>query len=363
MVTVKLLCRKIKSGKAYSIYLRYYDTNLKKVIGSETLNLEVSKNYFSRGENTVERISAKDKTQMQLAENILIQRKSEILGDRFSISLIENRKEKVNIMKEIEKEVEIKGHRTYFAMLHHLKKYVNEGSKIEEEMEGFQVFLLNQNKKNGDKLSQTSVHHYMNRMRIIMDILEEKRIIPKKIQANIIKENRKETVYLSVEEIQRIMNTEVDEKYKIIKYAYLFSCFTGLRRSDILNLKWADVCGSVLKIWTIKTKSQEEIVLPETALYILSLLEKGSENVFKFSVGKIAKALDYLAKKAEIDKKIRFHSSRHTFGTVLYEAGVDIYTVQKLLTHKNIASTMIYAHIKNADKKKAVDKLPNLKMK
>ncbi len=64
------------------------------------------------------------------------------------------------------------------------------------------------------------------------------------------------------------------------------------------------------------------------------------------------------ARKAEINKYITFHTARHTFATMLLTCDIDLYTVSKMLGHKNINTTQVYAKIVDHKKDEAVQKLP-----
>jgi site-specific recombinase XerD len=66
-------------------------------------------------------------------------------------------------------------------------------------------------------------------------------------------------------------------------------------------------------------------------------------------------------KRAGITKKISFHNARHTFATLSLSCGVDIYTVSKLLGHKRLETTEIYARVIDERKRQAVELLPRLK--
>lgn len=65
-------------------------------------------------------------------------------------------------------------------------------------------------------------------------------------------------------------------------------------------------------------------------------------------------------KSAGINKHITFHCARHTFAVMMLDVGVDLYTVSKLLGHKSIESTQVYAKILDKNKKAAVDKIPQI---
>lgn len=64
-------------------------------------------------------------------------------------------------------------------------------------------------------------------------------------------------------------------------------------------------------------------------------------------------------KAAGIDKHITFHCGRHTFAVMMLDLGVDLYTVSKLLGHKSIETTQVYAKILDKNKQSAVDRIPD----
>ena len=69
-----------------------------------------------------------------------------------------------------------------------------------------------------------------------------------------------------------------------------------------------------------------------------------------------------MAKRAGITKVVSFHKSRHTFATLSLSSGIDIYTVSKLLGHKNLGMTQIYARVVDERKKQAVAMLPSIEV-
>jgi site-specific recombinase XerD len=66
------------------------------------------------------------------------------------------------------------------------------------------------------------------------------------------------------------------------------------------------------------------------------------------------------AKAAGIKKNVTFHVARHTYATLLLYYGADLYTVSKLLGHKNVKTTQIYAKVMDGTKRKAVNLIPQL---
>lgn len=166
--------------------------------------------------------------------------------------------------------------------------------------------------------------------------------------------------FLSIEEVKALISTDCD--LPIVKQAFLFSCFCGLRVSDVEALTWGMiskdngnyVCNIVMK----KTKEQLYLPLSKEALKWLPNRgeAKDQDNVFPLpSDSCVYKYLQQWVKAAGITKHVSFHVSRHTFATMMISLGSDLYTVSKLLGHTNIKVTEVYAKLVNAKKFEAVN--------
>ena len=170
--------------------------------------------------------------------------------------------------------------------------------------------------------------------------------------------------FLTEKELTILSKTETNNVE--VKRAYIFSCFTGLRKSDIKNLKWSQIKENKLYFTQTKTKGVEYLPLSETALKYLYLNVnqseiKGDKKVFDLGEAEtINNNLRAWVKKAKIDKYLTFHSGRHTFATLALSNGIDLYTVSKMLGHKSIKMTEIYAKIINKTVEEAITKLPRL---
>ena len=166
--------------------------------------------------------------------------------------------------------------------------------------------------------------------------------------------------YLKEDEVNTLVNACADHLKPIVVTALN----TGMRRTEILELKWADVDIDNRKIILKKTKNNEVRVLPISKTLLAEFTElynsRKGEYVFTDSKGKsfgdIKKSFLTAIKKANITD-FRFHDLRHTFGSHLVMQGVNIRTVQHLMGHKDITMTMRYSHLSPEHIQSAIEKL------
>ena len=162
-------------------------------------------------------------------------------------------------------------------------------------------------------------------------------------------------VYLDKEELDafRKMYVQLPEGTTLFKSLemYLFSCYCGLRISDVVTLKWSEVDLENSLIVKTQVKTKEEVKAPIFEYTRALLLKKSNSGkllgtdgyVFGDScIQVINRRLKELAEMAGVDKHITFHSSRHTFATLLVMDGVSIYKIQKFLGHKSVGMTERY---------------------
>ena len=171
--------------------------------------------------------------------------------------------------------------------------------------------------------------------------------------------------YLTIDEVKKMIHTPCSNEQ--VKYAYLFSCLCGLRLSDIKALKWADLTkdNEQWRISVLMQKTQNNLYLPLSpeALKWIPERDTAEDNIPIFNLPSDTR-LSIILKKwtlnANINKRITFHTARHTNATMLLTLGADIYTVSKLLGHTQIKTTQIYAKIVDKKKDDAVNLIPNL---
>ena len=175
-----------------------------------------------------------------------------------------------------------------------------------------------------------------------------------------------EKEHLSRQELVNLANTPCSSE--VLKKAFLFSCLTGLRKSDIKQLTWDKIQpygdgGMYVTLRMQKTKELVNNPISNEALELIGYNDgdenrKPTDKVFVGFNDSLTQApLKNWLKEAGITKHITYHCSRHTLGSLQVEAGTSVYTVQHILGHKNVSTTQIYAAMADESKRESVDKI------
>jgi site-specific recombinase XerD len=177
-------------------------------------------------------------------------------------------------------------------------------------------------------------------------------------------------VVLSMEEVEKLENMtfSTDEFYlELVRDMFLFSCYTGLRFSDMCLLTYESINhdreGMCLNIVAKKTKKQ--LLLPLYKLHERKpelIIQKYRNEVIyerglifhKYSNQYFNRTLKNLAARAGIAKAITSHVARHTFATHL-ASKVPIHVLKAILQHAKIETTMVYLHLSNKIVNDALD--------
>ena len=177
-----------------------------------------------------------------------------------------------------------------------------------------------------------------------------------------LRENGSRTRFLDSEEIRRLLDAATDEFHPILMTAI----HTGMRRGEILNLRWSDVDFKNRIVTVQESKSGRKRMIPiddslyETLRVLPSRFQKG--YVFPSPVNPGKPRFDLVRQWRNVTGKIqlenvRFHDLRHTFASHLVMNGVDIKTVQELLGHSSLTMTMRYSHLAPDHRLRAVKTL------
>lgn len=161
--------------------------------------------------------------------------------------------------------------------------------------------------------------------------------------------------YLTEDELQRFMTVELRRyKQRQIRDIFVFCAFTGLAYADVRKLTFDDIQTSFDgELWLIakrkKTNVTFHVKLLPIAKQLIEQYRALAKSNFVFPVPSNAenmnRSLRRIAKQCGINKRISSHVARHTFATRLITKGVDVYTVSKMLGHKDIRTTQIYAQV------------------
>lgn len=268
----------------------------------------------------------------------------------------------------------------------HLKKY--KGDKITMKQvdksfcEGFVLYLANamtigsetdrkKGKHRPKPLAKSTARLYFNTFVTALNEAVRDDIIQTNPANRLKKEEKKPIMkssnkrpYLEKTELEALINTPCLSD--VVKQAFLFACFCGLRISDIRSLKWGDIKkkenGIVIEKEQVKTRQIITVPLGKIAVECMPQRGNAKDDDLVFDLP-IYFTINYdikqWAKKAGLDKTVTFHTARHTYATSLLTLGVEICTTSNLLGHQNIKTTQIYAEIVDKKKFEAVNLLDN----
>jgi len=344
---IKIRYRKNPSN-FYSLYLDYWDgTNRHR----ENLKLYLS----GKSKDAVS-----DKNKLKLALNIRNKKEIQLIEDESGMPLSSS-KEAVNFIEFFKIFSNTKKDTNYRISHDHFRKYYKKDfidiKKVDYEISfGFINYLLSL------KITNYTAQHYFAAFKATLNhALKLRKIDYNPANTLTIKYQRKHIERLTLNELRDLINTEC--KYNDVKNGFLFSCFTGLRLSDIRNLTFSNIMNDHVIIIMQKTKTEADIKMNETAKKILDEQRKVKIDKFVFHIphgGKTSKRLSNWISKAKIEKKITFHCARHTFGCLLVEHGVDVFNVKKLMGHQDIKTTLQYVEKVDTIQDQSIDKLPVL---
>ncbi len=373
---VKLRKKKLKSGKI-SLYLEYYKGSYLDENGKRKHNrqFEYLKIYLHPAPKTSDE-RADNKEAIDLAEDILSIRKADVLTGRYGF--VNKEKGKITLYDYFESLKEkrssyLSSYGTWISTKRYIEEFFHPSLTLNEItpeiLESFKRFLdVKAKTKYGNPLRYGTKYSYFNRVRaVIKSAYEEGYVTDSRLlRVKPFEDKQVKREYLTFQELQKLASTEC--KYGILKKAFLFSCLTGLRWSDIHKLRWSEVrdmedCFMIV-FTQKKTKELEYLYISKQAREILGERSRKSDRVFtglEYSV-KITNELLRWCMRAGITKHITFHCARHTAATLLLNKGADLYTVMKVLGHKDIRTTQIYAKIMDEKLRETANILPSLEV-
>ncbi|MBT2620382.1 site-specific integrase [Chryseobacterium sp. ISL-6] len=360
-----------------SLFIEYYKGSSTNVQGKRIhlRDFEYLKLYLHPEPNSAKE-KKENKETLALAESIFTIRKAEYIQGRYDLKDTVKSKRTFlsyfeDLTEEKQKQDSLNNYGNWFSTLQHLKKVVSKNMIFEEVDENFikkvrKYFENDALTKSDLPLSQNSKYSYFSKFKAALRNAFDEGYLTinyaSKVKSFEQAESQRE--YLTFDELQSLAKAEC--KYPVLKKAFLFSCLSGLRWSDINTLTWSEVRDegefSKVNFRQEKTDGVEYLYISKQARELLGDRGSQTDRVFtglKYGMTYNTEIIRW-CNRAAVPKHITFHSARHTNAVLLLENGADIYTVSKRLGHREIRTTAIYAKIVDSKMKEAAEIIPEL---
>jgi integrase len=353
--TVKLRIKKLADGNG-SYYLDWFQNGKR--------HYEYLKLYTVLSDRPTKAEREDNKESLKLAQQIRNQRENQLIAEPQGITPVHKRKQ--SVVAYLEANTAAKGGAL---MADHFRNFMgNRDLQIQnltkEHLQDFSEYLTKH-------LNGNTANAYFSKLRTVLKRAIAEKIIPADILLDVDAPKKQETIvdFLTTDEISQIAQSDLNPK---VKRVFLFSCFCGMRYSDIKNLTWGNITEdfklkfSQQKTQTSKVKQTSVTFLPMNPQAITLLGERQADDMKVFDVPlqqTCDKALKGIAAKLKIKKTLHFHIARHSFGVILLENDVYIYKVSKLLGHKSVQTTIKhYANITDKGAREAIDCFPEIEI-
>lgn len=369
MATKVSVRQKAISKGRKSLYLDFYPEIIHPDTGKPTRREFLGLYIYEKAKSPVDKLANKET--LQLAENIKAKRQLEIqMGEYGFLSEKKKKSDFIEYFKSLTEKRQGSNSANWQSALNYLEEFT--GGKLlfsdlnEYICNQFKEYLQTTSTRRSTKakLSPNAVVSYFSKFRVALKQAYKDGYLDIDVNSKLTNPKSEETQreYLTLEELNLLANTEC--VLPNLKEAAIFSALTGLRFSDIAKLTWGEVHhssnrGYYLQFRQQKTKGVETLPISEQAFSFLGERKEPENKVFdglKYSAY-LNLQLEKWCMKAGIRKHITFHSFRHTYATLQLTLGTDITTVQKLLGHKNLKTTQVYAKVIDQKKQEAANKI------
>jgi len=374
-IKVKLRDKDI-SGNRKSLYLDFYPAIPHPETGEPTRREFLKMYLFDKAKNPIDK--QHNKETLQLAEQIRQKRENHLnkpeiyTGYEKEQLKIKERGEQnfVEYFKSLADKRKASNHDNWLSAYNYLETFTKGNLKFtdlnEKFCNEFKNYLLTtkSNKSKKVTLAQNSAVSYFNKLKAALKQAYKDGYLSSDLNSKIqpVKQAETQRNFLTIEELNSLVKTECSNP--LLKRAAIFSALTGLRFSDIKNLIWGELeyiegNGYFIQFKQQKTKGIEMMPISEQAYNLLGDRKEPTDKVFQ-GLTYSAYENKHLAKwigLSGITKDITFHCFRHTFATLQLSKGTDIYTVSKMLGHRELKTTQVYAKIIDQTKREAADKI------
>ncbi len=374
-IKVKLREKKI-SGNRQSLYLDFYPAIPHPETGEPTRREFLGLYLFDKSKSPIDK--QHNKETLQLAEQIRQKRENHLNKpevytgyEKEQLRIREQGEQNfVAYFKTLASKRKASNYDNWVSAYNYLEIFTNGNLKFadlnEKFCNEFKEYLLTtkSNKSSKTTLAQNSAVSYFNKLKAALKQAYKDGYLQSDLNAKIepVKQAETRRNFLTIEELNSLVKTECNNP--LLKRAALFSALTGLRFSDIKNLVWGELeyiegNGYFIKFKQQKTKGIETMPISGQAYSLLGEPKEPADKVFEgltYSAYENKHLYQWIG-AAGITKDITFHCFRHTFATLQLSKGTDIYTVSKMLGHRELKTTQIYAKIIDQTKREAADKI------
>lgn len=341
-VSIKL---KAKSNGMSTVYLVYgssviFPDGTKKK--SESLKMEI----YTEPKTKKERMY--NEKILEIAEYVRCNRQLEVIRGFHGLMNIDRMED--SLFDYIDEKFERCQSDKYNGIKQCLKNCFNKTLKFKDlnvdMCEEFRVYL--NDLVNAGRYSSNTVASYFNKFLNLIKLAYNENIIPYDYSQKVPKMKWEEPIkeYLTEQEVRKLLSTPYPNK--VFKRGVEFALNTGLRHSDILDLKHSHINyqgdGNII-LSKVIMKTGKTLIIPLNDAAVNLIGKKGEGQVFKGfpDNNRSNKMLKEWLEKAKISKALTFHGLRHTFAMTAVARGIDIYALKELMGHASIENTLIYA--------------------
>ena len=342
---------KEKTNGMKSVYLQFYPgirDSKGEIVKYEFLNLEVYSNPKTKDQRLF------NKTIEEISESIRCQRYIQIVRRDYNFLGKDNLDG--DFLEYFHRNADFHGPKFEAARLH-FEEFCGHSCKFKDLSpslcEKYRFYILHdKHLANCDKsIKHNTASSYFNVFLKIVKLAFKDNIIPDDYTKDVrpIKWNHDiNKDYLTVEEIQLLEQMKYD-KHPQLPQACLFSIYTGLRRSDILDLKWEHFVRRGNHVYIekkiVKTEMFVRLPLSRDALRIIGKRKKEGTVFTELTISILNIHVKRWLELANIRKHITFHCFRHTYAMMLTEKGISTNIISSLLCHKKLSSTQVYSKV------------------
>ncbi len=372
---VTLRKKAISKGRL-SLYLDIYPPILNKKTNKlsrrEFLNLYI----FDKPKNETQRIS--NIKNLRTAELIQIRKQTELNKENI-YSVFEREQLRIQeigqtsflqYFKKLRDKKEGVNLSIWESAVTHFEKFLNGQDLLFKEvtitlLEDYRDYLLKAKslRNNNKKIAKNTALSYYNKLKNTLKKAFKDDLLQKDLNASIpsIKEQESQRNFLTLEEAKKLFSTHCQNEtvYRVSKLSVL----TGLRYSDISKLLWTELefiegDGYYIRFQQKKTEGLQTMPISQEAFELLGTKkEKGGKVFPNLKKWEFDRVIPVWIAQAGIGKHITFHCFRHTYATLQIATGTEIFTVSKMLGHKNVKTTQIYTKIINSKKRETTYKI------